>query len=221
MASGNYSDNVFINCPFDRKYRNMFRACVFTVLDSGFLPRCSLETNNAAVFRLQAIVDLIEECCYGIHDISRVQLDTGSRLPRFNMPFELGVFYGAKQLGATKHMKKECIILEKEQYRYQQFLSDLAGVDVTPHYDSQQDLINAVRDWLATASKRSTIPQGKDIVKRFGQFEEYIKKACKMRSIAYSDMTFIELVRNMTDWLKYNQACVAPLITSKPRKAKR
>lgn len=136
MPTDNYNDNVFINCPFDVQYRTKFRACVFTILDSGFVPRCSLEINNASVFRLQAIVGLIDNCRYGVHDISRVQLDSQSNLPRFNMPFELGIFHGARQLGGSRHGTKQCLILEKQKYRYQKFLSDLSGIDVTAHGDS-------------------------------------------------------------------------------------
>ena len=90
MQSNKYSDQVFVNCPFDKEYLSLFRACTFTVLDAGFVPRCSLEIDDGTQFRLEAIMGLIENCKYGVHDLSRVQLDSGSDLPRFNMPFELG-----------------------------------------------------------------------------------------------------------------------------------
>jgi len=132
------------------------------------------------------------------------------------MPFELGVFYGAKQLGLLKHQKKECIIFEKEKYRYQQFLSDIAGIDVSPHDNNPHVLMLAVREWLATASRRTSIPQGTDIVNRYISFEKCIKRICKIRSYNYNDMSFIEIVRNMTDWLKLNQANTTPLISGRP-----
>jgi hypothetical protein len=43
------------------------------------------------------IFKLIEGCQFGIHDISRTELDTDSQLPRFNMPLELGMFLGAQR----------------------------------------------------------------------------------------------------------------------------
>jgi hypothetical protein len=98
MAQPQFADQVFINCPFDDDYRPLFRAIVFAVIDCGFTPRCALEAISGAV-RLQRIVDIVRECKYGIHDLSRVELSDG--LPRFNMPFELGIFLGARYVGDT------------------------------------------------------------------------------------------------------------------------
>lgn len=212
MAASSYNDYVFINCPFDAQYVNMFRACVFTILDSGFIPRCSLEVNNAAVFRLAAIVEIIRECRYGIHDLSRVEVDSQSNLPRFNMPFELGVFYSAKHFGNAPQKRKACLIVEKQKYRYQKFISDIAGIDVTPHQNTQRKLILAVRNWLVTASRRTTIPPGEQIDARFRTFQSGMRRACqKKTSDDYDSMPFVELVKNMTDWLRINQTVHVPI----------
>ncbi len=209
--SNPYNDQVFINCPFDGKYLNMFRACIFTVLDAGFIPRCSKEIDNATEFRLKAIVDLIQDCRFGIHDLSRVELDSASQLPRFNMPFELGVFYSAKHIGDDLQKRKECLVLEKQKYRYQKFISDISGIDVTAHKNSQKELIYAVRNWLVTASRRTRIPSGTDIDDRFKTFQTGMRRACRSRSIDYDAMPFIELVGNMTDWLRVNQSEHIPI----------
>jgi hypothetical protein len=215
MANNSYNDQVFINCPFDGQYSNMFRACVFTILDAGFIPRCSKEVDNATQFRLAAIVDLVKDCRYGVHDLSRVELDSDSNLPRFNMPFELGIFHGAKNFGGPKQKSKQCLVLEKEEYRYQKFISDISGIDVKSHKNSQKAIIHAIRDWLLTASRRTTIPAGADIHGRFGKFQSQIRRACKQRSQSYDAMTFIELVNNMTDWLRVNQVEHEPIFGSK------
>ena len=83
---------VFLNVPFDPQYRLLFEAMLFAVYDCGFKPRCALETTDAGQVRVQKISAIIRDCAFGIHDISRTQLDEGSGLPRFNMPFELGLF---------------------------------------------------------------------------------------------------------------------------------
>lgn len=205
------SDYVFINCPFDKRYGKMFRACVFTVLDAGFIPRCSLEINDATQIRLGAILSLIDVCRYGIHDLSRVQLDSVSKLPRFNMPFELGLFHSAKHFGMPIQKRKQCLILESDQYRYQKFISDIAGIDITPHANSPTELIYAVRNWLVTSSRRTTIPPGEAIINRFNTFHSNFTKACRVNSIDYAAMPFIEMVQNMTDWLRINQIAHKPL----------
>lgn len=211
MPSSSYNDQVFINCPFDGEYLDMFRACTFVILDAGFIPRCSLEIDNATQSRLDAIVQIIQECRYGVHDLSRVELDAKSKLPRFNMPFELGIFYSAKHFGSAQQKRKHCLVLEKEKYRYQKFISDIAGIDVTPHKHAQKTLILAARNWLVTASRRTSIPAGEAIHKRFKRFNSSMQKLCQERSIDYDSMPFVELVNNMSDWLRINQTHYAPL----------
>ena len=79
-APANFERNVFINCPFDEPYEPLFNAIVFAVHETGFRPRCALEANNAGQFRLNKIMDIISECKYSIHDLSRTELDRVTRL---------------------------------------------------------------------------------------------------------------------------------------------
>ena len=203
-----YSDQIFINCPFDDKYKKLFYSIVFTVLDCGFIPRCSKEINDSTRFRLKSIVEIIRECKYGIHDLSRVELDDNN-LPRFNMPFELGIFYGAKEFGINNQRRKNCIILEKEKYRYQKFISDLSGVDIIAHDNKVKNCIISIRNWLRTSSRRETIPDGRVVIERYNKF----LKVCNELNINYQDMTFIELTQNISDWLNINRVIVKPLFT--------
>ena len=213
MAKASYDDQVFINCPLDTEYLGLFRACTFTVLDCGFIPRCSLEIDDAMQSRLDGIVDLISECRYGIHDLSRVRLDPTSKLPRFNMPFELGVFYGARRFGRKKQQQKHCVILEKHRFRYQKFISDISGIDVAPHANSQRTLVLAVRKWFVTTSRRKNIPSGETVYSRFRKFQNGIRKGCRRNSIDYDSMPFVEVVANMTHWLEANQVVDQPVFS--------
>jgi hypothetical protein len=106
--------NVFINCPFDDRYRPLFHAAVFAVVDCGFVPRCALEVDDGSEVRINKVCDLIGECRFGIHDLSRTELDSRSKLPRFNMPLELGLFIGAKRFGGASHRRKSCLILDMD-----------------------------------------------------------------------------------------------------------
>ena len=67
------------------------------------------------------LVILFQEVLYfrlaRIHDISRTELDKKTSLPRFNMPFELGLFLGAKKFGAFDQSKKRTLILDKKKHR--------------------------------------------------------------------------------------------------------
>jgi hypothetical protein len=123
------TSDVFINCPFDRGYRPIFNAIVFSVYDLGFIARCALEEDDAGDFRLSKIERMIEECRFGINDLSSVALDATTGLPRFKMPLELGLFLGCKRFGSPNQSKKRTLVLDSDPYRYRGFISDIAGQD--------------------------------------------------------------------------------------------
>src|SRR5450755_4503989 len=90
--------------------------------------------------------------------ISRIEHDTVNNLPRFNMPFELGLFLGARRFGAKLQRDKQCLVLEAERYRYQKYLSDIAGQDIRQHDNEPAKAVGAVRDWLAASRLKSAQP---------------------------------------------------------------
>src|SRR5205085_10402919 len=130
MPRPEYNESVFINCPFDGEYKALFDAIVFAVNDCGFVPRCALEEDDGSQVRVQKIYEIIAACRLGIHDLSRTEVDETTRLPRFNMPLELGAFLGAKHFGNNRQKRKACLILDSEKYRYQKFISHIAGQDI-------------------------------------------------------------------------------------------
>jgi len=84
MQPGTYNDSIFINCPFDQPYIPILRALVFAIYRCGFVPKSALVEDNALDNRLDKIERSIENCRYGVHDISRTELNNHN-LPRFNM----------------------------------------------------------------------------------------------------------------------------------------
>jgi hypothetical protein len=84
--------DVFINVPFDAEYENTFLALLASLVSLGLNPRCVLEV-PPTIDRLRRLYSLIRSCPFSLHDLSRVQVGrTGPfRVPRFNMPFELGL----------------------------------------------------------------------------------------------------------------------------------
>jgi hypothetical protein len=118
--------SVFINCPFDRDYGPCFEALVFTIMASGYKVRCALEDDDGANIRFGKLIKLIRESRRTIHDLSRVELGAND-LPRFNMPFELGLAMGAKHFGNTDQRKKTALIMVRTHYILPAYLSDLAA----------------------------------------------------------------------------------------------
>jgi hypothetical protein len=156
------SKAVFVNCPFDEEFKPIFRAMIFAVISSGYNPRCSLDSTDGAEFRVSKIATMIGECDYGIHDVSRVEVDAGG-VPRFNMPMELGLHLGARLFGSGRHKRKRALILETQPHRYDAALSDISGPDIEVHGNDPGQAIRCVRNWLSahrspnetTASRRS------------------------------------------------------------------
>jgi hypothetical protein len=182
------SNHVFLNCPLDHRYRPIFNAIVFAVYDLGFVARCSLE-DDAGDFRLSKIERMIEECRLGIHDLSAVALDTITSLPRFNMPLELGLFLGCRRFGPRNQSKKRTLILDREQYRYRQFISDISGQDIRAHGGDPENAIREVRDWLQATSRRSGLAGGGEIVDRYRRFRaglpDILRGPCPRTGQAY------------------------------------
>ena len=83
---------VFINCPYDDQYIVNFRLLIYLCYYFGCEPIFASEDHSAAP-RGEKIVELIQKSDYAIHDLSRVELSKDKSLPRFNMPFELGMYY--------------------------------------------------------------------------------------------------------------------------------
>ena len=165
------SRDVFVNCPFDGAFRPLFHAILFTVLRCGYSPRCALEASDAGETRIRKIARIIAECPYGVHDISRTELDEASGLPRFNMPFELGLFLGARAFGTGRQGEKRCLVLEREPYLYQKYLSDIAGQDIYPHGDDPQEVVRHVRDFLNGVTEGAPLPGVEAILTDYVAFE--------------------------------------------------
>lgn len=202
MKSSHYNDNVFINCPFDPVYKPLFDAIVFAIYDCGFVPRCALEEDDASQVRIDKIYSIIEDCRYGIHDISRIELDEASGFPRFNMPLELGVFLGAKKFGTEAQKGKKCLVLDSEPYQYQQFISDIAGQDIQAHNNASEEIVKVVRNWLRTASKRQTIPDGGIIWERYQDFMRDLPQMAQIWQLDANNLIFNDYTWMVVKWLR-------------------
>lgn len=195
-----FSDCVFINCPFDRDYLSILEAVTFTIIDSGFVPRCALDDPDSGEARLRRIQGIIRTSQYSIHDISRVELSP--RFPRFNMPFELGLDLGCRRYGDRQCQRKRCLILDSEPHRYQQFLSDIAGQDIKSHGNSAHAVIKVVRGWLKAVSRRTTIPGPQVIRRHFINFCDALPRLCDENGLDREDLLFLDYVTAAQAWVR-------------------
>ncbi|MES3150939.1 hypothetical protein [Sphingomonas faeni] len=148
MANSALNNDVFINCPFDAEFLDVFRAIVFAVKACGFMPRTAQDVSDSGQSRIDKITKLIVGCDWGIHDLSAVTLDAGTKMPRFNMPLELGISLGIKWTGPPRQRRKRLLVLDEKKHQYDMSTSDLSGQDLSAHDGKPEKAMTCVRDWL-------------------------------------------------------------------------
>lgn len=204
MPDPKYTTSVFLNVPFDTRYRALFDALIFAVHDCGFVARSAFETDDGTQVRIDKLLHIIGSSKYGIHDISRTGLTGPDRLPRFNMPLELGLFMGAKHFGGPPHNRKRGLVLDRDPHRYQKFCSDIAGQDIRAHGNDPDRAIRAVRNWLCASpeAKGKTLPGADYIVRRYHAFKRQLPSLCKPENLHHKDLHFVDYANLVVVWLR-------------------
>jgi len=87
-------------------------------------------------------------------------------------------------------------------YRYQQFISDIAGQDIQVHNNSAKDAITVVRNWLRSASGSRVFPGGMEIYRRFELFEQDLPALCGELRLQRDELTFNDSASIISDWLR-------------------
>lgn len=194
MVNREEVDTVFINCPFDTDYRKFFDAICFAIQACGFSPRCALEDQDSHQPRVQRIAELVRSSALSIHDLSRVTVPLGG-LPRFNMPFELGLF-----MGFHWDNRAPCLVLDTHPSRYRKAISDIAGQDIQNYGSAIAVLIACVRNFLADRAR--TRPHSPShIVRNYLLFKEQLPGVCAELSLVAEELTFADRLFITNRWL--------------------
>lgn len=191
---------VFVNCPFDAAYRPLFHAIIFTLKVCDYEPRSSLEADNAVETRFEKIVRIIRGCRFGIHDISRTE-PSPDGLPRFNMPLELGLFLGAAKYGGPDQRRKIALVLDRERFRFQRYLSDIAGQDIRAHDNKPENIIQEMRRWLVAVEPGQRLLGGQAITRLYHAFQARLPLLLGELKIMEDEIEFNDLVLIITNWL--------------------
>jgi hypothetical protein len=118
------------------------------------------------------------------------------------MPLELGLFLGAKRFGSGKQKSKNCLVLDVDRYRYQKFMSDIAGQDIVTHDGSPAAAVRVIRDWLSDAQSPSRrIPSGAVMVGRYETFRKELSAICHQQGLVLEELTFVEYRLQVEEWL--------------------
>jgi hypothetical protein len=195
-----FETNVFINCPFDDEFKKLLRPLLFSLIYFKLEPKIS-QTESSANVRVNQIKQHIRNSKYSIHDLSRSKPMKKNELPRFNMPYELGLDNGCATFGSKKHAGKKILVLETERYYYQKIISDIAGQDIESHNDDPATLIRKVRNWFSTVDSSNSYPSANKIWIAYNQFYDDITK-----TLIEEGFTLIE-IENMptSDFIKFSK----------------
>ena len=105
----------------------------------GLAPK--IVTLQPGQLRLLRLTEQIRTSVLSIHDLSYLKRDRPPGqlpVPRFNMPFELGLVLGDS-------LQHEVLVLERHPYITQRSLSDVNGLDCRA-YSKRGDIIPAISD---------------------------------------------------------------------------
>lgn len=188
-----YEKSVFINCPFDPKFQDLFLAIVFAVKANGFVPRSARETEGSAEPRFLRILETISRSKYSIHDLSRFTGEGIDNFARFNMPLELGIACALRFLRQRSSRPHNWLVLVPEGFSYQRFVSDLAGFDPGRHSQSVESVIREVSAWLNLQEDATeNVPSARQIYRAFTQFRSQV---ADLRSNALEKESWADLLR--------------------------
>lgn len=131
--------------------------------------------------------------------ISPVPTSILRRLPRFDMPLELGLFLGAKRFG-TGPQTASPVSCSTVTNIGTGFISDIAGQDIVAHADDPTEAIKAVRDWLSVS--KAGVAGGAAIAARCGRFLGELRRICADAELQIAELTFVEYADIASTWLR-------------------
>jgi len=117
------------------------------------------------------------------------------------MPFELGLFLGATKFGARSFKQKATLVLDRQPFRYQSFISDIAGQDIHAHNGAIATLICETATWLRDHRPGAPVPGGLAIAAEFEQFSLALPAACAAKHIHPDELTFLDYWTLASEWI--------------------
>ena len=97
-------------------------------------------------------------------------------------------------------------MLDVAPFRYQKFISDIAGQDIYAHGGSEQRAIQIVRDWLRLQLDPQTrlIPSGSKIFERYQDFQHDLPVLCDQLQWNPHELQFADFSYAVASWIASN-----------------
>jgi len=152
MARRKRIESVFLNIPYDKEFEDLYVAYIVGLTQLGLRVNATLAVPNQG--RLEAIIGLIDESNFSIHDLSRIKSSKG--IPRFNMPLELGLALYRSHATKRRH---RVYVFESKPYRTQKSTSDINGIDPQIHHGTARGVMAGLRNILRQPGDVTTVPE--------------------------------------------------------------
>lgn len=118
------------------------------------------------------------------------------------MPFELGLYIEAMRFATSSNPGRQCLVMDRERYRYQKFLSDIAGQDIVEHRNRINSIVQHVRDFLRSCTEKHSIPAGLEILKDYRAFGHELPDLCRKRRLEARSLDYTDLNYLVLSWLE-------------------
>lgn len=177
--------------PFGDEHERVYLALIAGLSALGFIPRCVLQVDAGGRHRLERLYRLISECGSSVHDLSCVELSPDRpKVPRFNMPFELGLA-AAMNLAGSRH---RWFVLEAQRYQLQKSLSDVNGYDPFIHDGAPGGVLDVLRDMFRTSRPQPSTAKLMKVYEALRQAAVQLKNAQYGKPSLFKPSAFDELV---------------------------
>jgi len=92
-------------------------------------------------------------------------------------------------------------VFDRERYRFQRFISDIAGQDIHAHNGDVPTLIQELATWLRDQSEDPTVPGGRAIAAEYEALEVALPRICAARRLEIDELTFGDFTRIVAEYL--------------------
>lgn len=96
--------------------------------------------------------------------------------------------------------EKRLLIFDKEKYRYQKFISDIAGMDIHAHGGDPETALVITRNWLTNVSRRQ-LPGEKRLLSIFRQFRGDLPALAEKLDLDPAKISYADFERMVAGWL--------------------
>lgn len=186
--------SVFINAPYQAspKYEGRFISIIAATVALGMEPRAAAQIPENSKGRLDRIIHLISECTHSIHELS-----PPPGLPRFNMPFELGIAVAINRTNS----KHQFVLLESDSNRLQKTLSDLRRYDPYIHENTYDSVIAKTLEAFYVKDRKVHAREVSKVAKKVRKVAPELK-AQHLQDTIYNPPVFNDIVECTLEILK-------------------